>query len=219
MVEVGAKGSADRWDLSTRLIEGAGDLLTLQPGRIVELSGPVGMGLTRIGYQMLAERSRQAPVVALDVRGWMSPGAAWEAGVERSSLVVVRCSDPRLWPQVAAALCEGVTAVYAEVPGGVREKDLRRLTALIRARQVRAVLRPIRGELAAGIAHLRVRAVEVSWRGTEQGHGRLAGRNLILEASGKGAAGMSRRIEVEDAGESTVRVVSGMAVETRGRAG
>ncbi len=213
-----AASGADRWDLSTRLLESAGDLLTLQPGRIVELSGVAGMGLTRLGYRMLAERSREAPVVALDVRGWMSPGAAWEAGVERRNLVVVRCPDPRLWPQVVSALCEGVSAVYAEVPSGVRDQDLRRLAALIRARQVRAVFRPLRGDLAGGIVHLRVRALGVSWDGVERGHGHLKGRRLVTEISGKGASGMTRRIELEDAGEDVVRVVSGVAAETTGRA-
>ena len=209
---------ADRWDLSTRLHEPAGGELVLQPGRIVELSGGAGMGLTRLGYRMLAEWSNRAPVVAVDVRGWMSPAAAWEAGVERNNLVVVRCADHALWPQVVSALCEGVSAIYAEVPRGVREHDLRRLAALIRARQVRAALRPVRGELGGGIVHLRVRAVAVTWQGTEMGHGRLMGRHLVVELSGKGASGMTRRIELEDAGEDVVRVVSGVAAEARGRA-
>lgn len=211
--------SVDRWDLSTRLVDSNADLLALQPGRIVELSGVAGMGLTRLGYRMLAEPSRRGPVVALDVRGWMSPAAAWETGVERSNLVVVRCSDARLWPQVASALCEGVSAVYAEVPRGVRDQDLRRLAALIRARQVRAVLRPVSGELAGGVVHLRVRAVEVAWQGTDRGHGRLEGRRLSVEISGKGASGMTRRIELEDVGENAVRVVSGLAPRATGRAG
>jgi hypothetical protein len=127
----------DRWDLSTRLIEpgsGVPDLLALEPGRVVELDGPAGMGLTRLGLRMIADISQRLPVVLLDVRGWLSPRAAWEAGVDSRNLVVIRCSDRRLWPQVAAAVCEGVTGLYAEVPSGVKDQDLRRLTALIRAR-------------------------------------------------------------------------------------
>jgi hypothetical protein len=215
---VNAKPDADRWDLSTRVLEPSGDLLTLQPGRIVELSGVPGMGLTRLGYRMMAERSQVAPVVALDVRGWMSPAAAWETGVQERHLVIVRCPDARLWPQVAAALCEGVSAMYAEVPAGVREQDLRRLAALIRARQVRVVLRPMQGGLPAGVAHLRMRAEGVIWDGPDRGHGRLANRRLVIEISGKGAAGITRRIEVEDTGENAVRVVSGLAAPSTGRA-
>ncbi len=213
-----AVSGPDRWDLSTRVIEVSDDPLVLQPGRIVELSGPAGMGLTRIGYRMLAGPSMMAPVVVLDMRGWMSPAAAWEVGVDPERLVVVRCPDPKVWPQVAAALCEGVSAMYAEVPTGVREQDLRRLAALIRARQMRTVLRPLRGELPSGVTHLRMRAVEVVWEGVAAGHGRLGRRRLVLEISGKGAAGITRRIEVEDAGENAVRVVSGLGVVQSGRA-
>lgn len=199
------------------LVVGDG-LLTLSPGRPVELTGPAGFGLTRLGYQMLAEPSRVAPVAALDVRGWMSPLAAWEAGVERERLVVVRCADDGLWLRVVAALAEGVGAVLAEVPRTVGERDLRRLAALARARGTRIALRPLAGELASGVAHLRLRAVAVHWEGAEGGHGRLVRRRLVLEASGKGVAGTTRRIEVEDDGADAVRVVPGLAAPTAGRA-
>ena len=143
MVAEAIRGSMDRWDLSTRVQEPIHDLLSVQPGRPVELSGPPGYGLTRLGFRMLTAESQIAPVVGVDVRGWMSPKAAWETGVVQERLVLVRCADPKLWPRVTAALVEGIRAVYAEVPVGVRDADLRRLTALARARQMRLVLRPI----------------------------------------------------------------------------
>lgn len=167
---------------------------------------------------MLTAESQIAPVVGVDVRGWMSPKAAWETGVVQERLVLVRCADPELWPRVTAALIEGVRAVYAEVPVGVRDADLRRLTALVRARQMRLVLRPISDGLPSGVAHLRLRAMGVAWEGPDRGHGRLLTRKLVLEASGKGASGMVQRIEVEDAGEDAVRVVSGLAVGPSRRA-
>lgn len=209
-------GAFDRWDLRTRLHEPPLDLLTLQPGRPVELAGDPGYGLTRLGLRMLAEPSRGAPVVAMDVRGWFSPWAAWESGVHRSHLVVVRCEGASVWPRAMAAIFEGVGAVFAEVPAGVRDRDLRRLAALARSRGVRVALRPVRGVLPSGIAHLRLRGVGVRWSGADRGHGRLGSRRLVLEASGKGAAGIVRRIEVEDSGADTVHVVSGVAA--RGRA-
>jgi hypothetical protein len=208
--------SADRWDLQTRLQERDADLMVLQPGRPVELAGPVGFGLTRIGYRMLAELSRTVPVVVLDVRGWASPRAAWESGVQ--SPIFVRCSDPVLWPRVAAALMDGVPAVYAEVPRGVRDQDLRRLAALVRARQTRVAFRPLAGDLPAGVGYLRLRAREVHWEGPDRGHGRLRERRLVLEASGKGVAGRNRTIEVDDAGTHDLRVVSDLAVGQAGRA-
>ncbi len=190
----------------------------MQPGRPVELSGPAGFGLTRVGYSMLAAPSRTAPVVVIDVRGWASPSAAWEVGVDPDRLVMVRCADPVLWPKVAASVFEGVRAIYAEVPGSVPDRDLRRLAALARARQVRLALRPLRGELPSGIAYLRLRAHQIRWNGPEAGHGRLETRRLIFEASGKGAAGIARLIEVEDDGTDGVRVVSDVAAEQGGRA-
>jgi len=195
-----------------------GGLLAVEPGRPVELVGGAGLGLTRVGLGLLAGPSRTAPVAVVDVRGWVSPAAAWEAGVERDRLAVVRCPDPALWPKVVAALLEGVPGVLAEVPAGVRDADLRRLAALARARGSRVVLRPLRGELAPGVSHLRLRGVEVSWEGADGGHGRLGRRRLVLEASGKGAGGMLRRVVVEDAGADALRVVSGLAAGPAGRA-
>jgi hypothetical protein len=207
---------ADRWDLRTRLQERDADLLILQPGRPVELTGPVGFGLTRIGYRMLAEPSQSAPVVILDVRGWASPLGAWETGVR--SPIFVRCPDPAVWVRVVAALVEGVPAMYAEVPRGVRDQDLRRLAALIRARQGRVAFRPLAGELPSGVGYLRLRAREILWEGPDRGHGRLEERRIVLEASGKGAAGMNRMIEVDDGGSHDLRVVSDVAAGPVGRA-
>jgi hypothetical protein len=216
VVEQAGLSLPDRWDMRTRLWERDADLFVLQPGRPVELTGPVGFGLTRLGYRMLAEPSRSSPVVILDVRGWASPLAAWESGVRDP--VIVRCPDPALWPRVMAALLEGVPAMYAEVPGGVREQDLRRLAALVRARQVRLTLRPLTGELPPGVGFLRLRARSVHWEGADSGHGRLRTRRLVLEASGKGVAGMNRTIEVDDGGTHDLRVVSDLAAGTARRA-
>jgi hypothetical protein len=174
--------------------------IELEPGRVIGLVGAAGSGLTRMGLAMLASPSRLTPVVALDVRGWLNPSAAWEVGVDPGHLVVVRCPDRRTWVKVLAALLEGVRAVYAEVPGGTGEHDLRRLAALARARRAALVLRPVRGDLPTGVSHLLVRAVEVVWEGAEGGHGRLLRRRLTLQASGRGMAGMDRILQIEDGG-------------------
>ncbi len=192
--------------------------LHLQPGRVTELIGVPGTGLTRLGLKLLAEPSRVAPVVALDTRGWISPEAAWETGVLAERLIIVRCDDPILWPKVTAALLEGVRAVYAEVPVRIKDHDLRRLTALARARKVAVVMRSMGNGLPTGIAHLRLRALGVTWEGANRGHGKLKKRRLMLEASGRGAAGITRRFEVEDEGTDAVRVVSDVVVDQVRRA-
>jgi hypothetical protein len=190
----------------------------LRPGHITELTGMPGAGLTRLGLRLLAPHSRRAPVVALDSRGWISPEAAWETGVLAERLIVVRCADVSLWPKVTAVLLEGVKAMYAEVPARVRESDLRRLVALTRARKVAVALRSMGGGLPQGMAFLRLRALGVTWEGANSGHGKLTRRRLLLEASGKGAAGTTRRFEVEDEGTDDVRVVSDVVVDQVGHA-
>ncbi|MGH8946506.1 MAG: hypothetical protein ACRDVL_10180 [Acidimicrobiia bacterium] len=208
-------------DLAAPLLEKSLEeegLLRLQPGRITELVGVPGAGLTRLGLRLLAAHSRIAPVVVIDSRGWISPAAAWETGVVAERLIVVRCDDPDLWPKTAAALLQGVKAVYAEVPTRVKDGDLRRLAALARARQVSVALRSMEHGLPGGVAHLRLRGLGVTWEGADRGHGRLKRRRLVLEASGKGVAGITRRIEVEDEGTDAVRVVSDVVVDQVGRA-
>ncbi len=191
-------------------------LLTAQPGRVMGLEGPPGYGLTRLGLAMLA--GHDGTVAVVDVRGWLSPLAAWEVGLSPERLVVVRCPDRSLWAQVTAALLEGVGAIYAEVPGGIAEQMLRRLGALARARRSALLLRPLRGGLPSGLAHLRLHGDGVAWEGVGDGHGRLSRRLLTLQAGGKGVGGLERHIEVEDDGTDAVRVVPGLAAAPSRRA-
>ena len=185
-------------------------LLAVQPGRVMGLEGPPGYGLTRLGLSMLS--GHPGTVAVVDVRGWLSPLAAWEAGVTPEDLVVVRCPQRERWAQVTAALLEGLGAVYAEVPPGINDQLLRRLGALARVRRAMLLLRPLRGGLPAGLAYLRLQGEAVAWEGVGAGHGRLAHRLLTLRAGGKGVGGVERRIEVEDDGTDAVRVVPGLAV-------
>lgn len=190
----------------------------LHAGRITELVGIPGTGLTRLGLKLLAPHSRMTPVVAMDARGWISPEAAWESGVLAEHLIVVRCQDPILWPKVTAALLEGVRAMYVEVPARAKEGDLRRLAALARARRVAVAMRSTGDGLPGGVSFVRLRALGVTWEGADRGHGRLTRRRLVLEATGKGVAGMARRFEVEDEGADAVRVVSDVVVDQARRA-
>jgi hypothetical protein len=188
--------------------------LRLEPGRITELVGDTGSGLTRLGLSLLAAPSRAGPVVVVDTRGWISPEAAWETGVEAESLVIVRCNERPLWTRVTAALLEGVPAVFAEVPVGIKEQDLRRLGALARARKTMVAFRSMGSRLPSGVSHLRLRSLGVTWEGADRGHGKLKGRRLVLEASGRGAAGVIRRFEAEDGGRGIFTVVEDEGKDT-----
>ncbi len=186
------------------------------PGKIVELVGPPGMGMTRLGLSLLV--SVPGPVAICDVRGWFCPAAAWEVGIDRERLVVVRCDDRTLWLRVVAALAEGVPGIYAEVPPGTKERDLRRLGALVRARRSRMLLRPLGDPLPGGLAHLRLRGLGVEWEGVDRGHGRLVRRRIQVEAAGRGVGGSERTMVVEEDGAGPVRVVSELGVGTARRA-
>src|SRR5690606_20279606 len=181
----------------------------LQPGRITEVYGSTGMGMTRLGLGLLVETSQRAQVVALDVKGWLSPLAAWEMGVDSSRLVIVRCPDQVLWPLMAASVIDSVQAWYAEVPAGVRDQQLRRLAALARDRRTGVALRHLGDPLLSGAAHLRLWAREVRWEGVDRGHGQLRRRRLVVEASGRGVAGTTRANEMGDDGTGVMPGVSG----------
>ena len=190
--------------------------LALEAGKVIGLVGTPGYGLTRLGLGLL--RGQPGWVACVDVRGWLSPMALWEMGIATDRVVVVRCSDPRRWPQVTAALVEGMQAVYAELPAGVSPPVVRRLGALARARATSVVLRSLEGDIPTGITHLRLEAEEVAWHGAQQGRGHLRERRFTLVASGKGVGGIRHIYEMEDDGTDTVRVVSRLAAALPGRA-
>jgi len=189
-----------------------------EPGRVLGLVGPPGSGLTRLGLSLLAGPARRGPVAVVDVRGWFCPPAAWEAGVPPERLVVVRCAERGLWGRVTAALLEGLPAVYAEVPLGTDEALLRRLGALARTRRAALILRPLRGDLPSGLAHLNLVGEAVRWEGAGPGHGRITRRWLTLRAAGRGVGGIDQVFEVVDDGTNALRVVPRLAAAPAGRA-
>jgi hypothetical protein len=193
--------------------EHAKDLLTLAPGQIAGLTGLPGSGLTRIGLSLIAPYAAKGPLVYLDVRGWASPMAAWEMGLDPGQLVVVRSSDVVSWSRIVASLLDGVRGVYAEVPTGLSDQALYKLAAKARTKRTPLVLRPVTGKLPSGVAHLNLEASEVIWKGTEAGHGNLTSRRTLLIASGKATKGMVRTIEVEDDGTDDLRVVPHMGTQ------
>jgi hypothetical protein len=197
---------------------GAPSFSFIEPGRVLGLVGPPGFGLTRLGLSLLAGPAREGMVAAVDVRGWLCPPAAWESGIPPERLVVVRCAERDLWGKVTAALLEGLPAVYAEVPQGAPDPVLRRLGALARARRTALILRPLRGGLPGGLAHLHLTGAGVSWEGADAGHGRITRRRLQVRAGGKGVGGMERVLELEDDGADAVRLVPGVAAAEAGRA-
>jgi len=193
-------------------------LPVLGSGRVAVLSGEPGSGMTRLGLVILSQHAATGVVSYLDVRGWLSPLAAWEVGIEPDRLVIARCREVVRWSRTAAALLDGSSAVFAEVPDGVKDAPIRKLAALARNRGAPLLLRPLGRPIPAGIAHLTLEARETTWRGAGEGHGRIERRTTRFVASGKAMRGMTRMIEVEDDGSHTLRLVPAVGTSEGGSA-
>ena len=185
------------------------NLLSVDPGRVVGLVGELGTGLTRLGLYLLTEASYQAPVAVVDLEGWVNPLAAWEVGIAPERLVMIRSVDPKQWADVMGVLLRGVPAIYAEVPRGVSGQVLRRIASSARREKTAVVLRS-QGALASGVAHTIIEGDDVLWHGSDGGFGYLEERELLVGATGRGASGQPRTLEIEDDGTDTLRVVGRM---------
>jgi hypothetical protein len=115
--------------------------------------------------------------------------AAAQHGLDLERLALVPSPGPK-WPVVTAALLEGFDVVLVCPPGRVDRSVARQLEA--RGRERGSVLAVI-GEGWPGSADMRLGIVSGCWKGLEDGHGYLWGREVEVEAAGKGAACRPRR--------------------------
>jgi membrane protein implicated in regulation of membrane protease activity len=114
--------------------------------------------------------------------------AAAQSGLDLERLALVPSPGPT-WPVVTAALIEGFDVVLLSPPSRTSQPDARKLEA--RARERGAVL-AVLGDWP-GSADMRLRVTGGSWRGLDDGFGYLAGREVEVEAAGRGAASRTRR--------------------------
>ncbi len=115
--------------------------------------------------------------------------AAAQHGLDLERLALVPTPGPR-WPVVTAALLEGFDVVLVFPPARVDRSVARQLEA--RGRERGSVL-AVMGEGWPGSADMRLGIVSGCWKGLEDGHGYLWGREVEVEAAGKGAACRPRR--------------------------
>lgn len=173
----------------------------LQRGVVVAVDGPPGSGAATLVHGLLAAATAAGEWAAVvDPEETFGALAAAEAGVALERLAVLRpgaqgCSAG-LWSRVVSLLLEGATVVAAPVPVGLRVGDVRRLVA--RARERSSVLVATGGW--PGEAALRLRAESSAWPGLGRGEGLLGGRRMVVEVSGRGAAGRGRTAELAFAG-------------------
>jgi hypothetical protein len=116
-----------------------------------------------------------------------------EMGADLSRLALVD-SPARDLPATISTLLDAVDVVLVVAAAGerVRPGDARRLAARARERGSVLVLRE-QGTPWPVPADLYLRPLAAEWRGLGQGHGRLTGRVVQVELTGRGAAARPRR--------------------------
>lgn len=151
---------------------------------------PAGRGATTLVLAVLAEASAAGAWCAVVGLPWLGLVAADELGVavERLALVPNPGSG---WPDVLAALIDGVDVVVVAPPSAVPTTLASRLTA--RARQRGVALLSV-GRWPG--AELTLEPVSGRWHGLGQGRGRLRHREIDVVAYGRGAAAAARRVRL-----------------------
>jgi hypothetical protein len=124
--------------------------------------------------------------------GVQSPGwaAAAESGVPLERVAVITTPPAEMSGTVLAALADAVEIVVVDASVAIRPQELRRLTARVRER--RGVLISC-GQSAWEGVDVRLCVTRSTWHGLGQGHGALSGREVDIEATGRGAAFRPRR--------------------------
>jgi len=164
-----------------RIIEMPSPLGDLLPGRGLRRGSTVAVqGSTSLLLAMLAAATRAGCWCAVVGRSDLGLVAAAEFGVVLERLALVPDPGPE-WPQVVAALLDGIDIVVVAMPATAAVGHACRLTA--RARQRRAVLVGV-GEWLT--ATLTIEADHGVWYGLGHGRGRLRCRLVNVAVRGGG---------------------------------
>lgn len=153
----------------------------LRPGTVVAVRGSTSLLLALLAAA--TAEGAWAAVIGVPDLGVL---AAAEAGVAVHRLALVPAPGPESSP-VAAALLDGMGLVALSGAGQLPSGARRSLAA--RARQRGSVLLPLGGWPGADV-ELDCRTD--GWHGAEAGHGRLCSREVMVRATGRGAAAPPR---------------------------
>jgi hypothetical protein len=186
----------------------------LRRGSTVAVAPGAGCGQagTSLAGALLAGVSAAGSWCAVaGMRGLGLAGLA-EMGADLSRLAIVDTPGNDL-AAVVSALLDAVDIVLVSTRERVRAGDARRLAA--RARERGSVLVVLETASWPAPLDLSLVPIEAEWRGLGQGHGRLSGRVVHIEVSGRGAAARPRRRWVWlPAPDGSVRPVQPGQVET-----
>jgi hypothetical protein len=145
-------------------------------------------GSVSLLYALLANPMRHGAYAAIVGRTDLGLLAASEhPGIDLARLAVL----PRPgadWPAVVAALLDGIDLVAVDVPGDIPTGVARSLAA--RARRQGSVLLPLTPAWPG--CDIVLTAQSQNWHGLSQGRGLLNRHEMLVEASGRGAAARHR---------------------------
>ncbi len=167
-----------------RVIQMPPPLCDMLPGRGLRRGSTVAVrGSASMLFAMLAAATRAGCWCAVVGMPNLGLVAADELNVDLERLALVPNPGPD-WPEVVAALLDGIDLVVVGAPTATAPVPARGLSA--RARQ--------RGSVLVGVgewprAELTIGADHGVWHGLESGRGRLRCRSLTVTVSGRGAAG------------------------------
>ncbi len=206
----------------------------LRQGSTVSIGPGVAPGVTTLALSLLSGPCARGSWCAAVGFPDLGLAAAAQMGVDLERLVVVPSPGPK-WAVVTAALLEGLDVVVLGPSSGARQasashpgesgrpagahpgesahpSDARRLEA--RARERGAVLVVVgRGWPGADV---RLAVLAARWRGLQDGHGYLWGREVDVMVGGRGAASGERRATLWLSAEGSSAQVQ-LAVTSRGR--
>ncbi len=155
-----------------------------------------------LGWLMVAkamEAGAWAAVVGSSSSGW---AAAAEMGVPLERLAVIAAPPVEVAGTVIGALVDAVELVLVDPSVNIRPHELRRIAARVRERKGVLVAFGEVGSAWEGV-DVRLSIAGVTWHGLQQGHGALCGRQVEVEATGRGAAFRPRRTSLWLQGSAT----------------
>lgn len=163
----------------------------LRPGVSYSVTGSTALALA-----MLAGPSAQGAWCGALGMPELGTEAAAMLGIELSRLVLVPLPGAQ-WLTVAAAMTDVLSVVIARAPGQIGDAEASRLSARLRQRGSTLIVLGAWPHAEASLA-----VTHSSWSGLENGHGYLAGRELLVEVTGRGgpAGSRARRVRLPQAG-------------------
>ncbi len=174
-----------------RVIDVPAPLRELFPGRGLRRGSTVAVhGGTSLVLALLAGATRAGSWCAVVGMPTLGPIAAAELGVDLERMALVPDPGPD-WPEVVAALLDGLELVVTTAAQPVSPPLARRLSA--RARQRGSVLVPVGDWPGADLA---LQATAGTWYGLGEGRGRLRCRELTVVAHRRGDAARARQVQM-----------------------